>query len=57
MMENRIETKLNSKEIRSYIQNDISSSIFIDAGAGAGKTSSIVGRVLNQIKAGNHLKE
>lgn len=51
-MENRIETKLNSKEIRSYIQNDISSSIFIDAGAGAGKTSSIVGRVLNQIKAG-----
>ena len=51
-MISRIETKANSKEIRDFIQHDISSSIFIDAGAGAGKTSSIVARVLNQIKAG-----
>ncbi len=51
-MRKLVEDKINSKEIRNLIQNDISSSIFIDAGAGAGKTSSIVGRVLNQIKAG-----
>lgn len=51
-MKTLVENNLNSKEIRDLIQNDIESSIFIDAGAGAGKTTSIVGRVLNQIKNG-----
>lgn len=51
-MRNLVENKINSKQIRDLISNDISSSIFIDAGAGAGKTTSIVGRVLNQIKCG-----
>ena len=51
-MKTLVENNLNSKEIRELIQNDIESSIFIDAGAGAGKTTSIVGRVLNQIKNG-----
>lgn len=46
------ENKFNSEEIRNLIKNDISNSVFIEAGAGAGKTTSIVGRVLNQIKAG-----
>jgi len=51
-MKTLIENKINSKELRQLIQEDIKSSIFIDAGAGAGKTTSIVTRVLNQIKAG-----
>lgn len=51
-MRNLVENKTNSRQIRDLISTDISSSIFIDAGAGAGKTTSIVGRVLNQIKCG-----
>ena len=46
------EDSSNSESIRNEIRDDVTKSIFIDAGAGAGKTTSIVGRVLSQIKAG-----
>ena len=46
------EDSSNSESIRNEISDDVTKSIFIDAGAGAGKTTSIVGRVLSQIKAG-----
>lgn len=47
-----IETSQTSEYVRDTISNDVSKSIFIDAGAGAGKTTSIVGRVMAQILAG-----
>ena len=51
-MEKLTETKINSNDVRNRIKDDVNSSIFIEAGAGAGKSTSIVGRVMSQIKAG-----
>lgn len=40
-------------EQRKHIREDIDTNMFVEAGAGAGKTTSIVGRVMRQFQSGN----
>lgn len=49
---NKVETNQCEDLIRKEIENDLTSNIFVEAGAGAGKTSILVRRIMNQIKSG-----
>lgn len=45
-------TQLTEEEKREKIKSEINHNFFVEAGAGAGKTTLIVERIVNQIKAG-----
>ncbi|MCQ2498700.1 MAG: UvrD-helicase domain-containing protein [Lachnospiraceae bacterium] len=47
-----IENKLTEQEKRKLIVSELDKNIFVEAGAGAGKTTLIVGRIINQLKHG-----
>ena len=49
---NKLETNQWEDLIRKEIENDLTSNIFVEAGAGAGKTSILVRRIMKQIKSG-----
>lgn len=48
---------LNEKEKRELIVSVLDKSMFVEAGAGAGKTTLIVSRIINQLKAGYKPRE
>jgi len=48
---------LNEKEKRDLIVSALDKSMFVEAGAGAGKTTLIVSRIINQLKAGYKPRE
>ena len=43
---------MTENEIRKRIEENLQDNVFVEAGAGAGKTSLIVRRIVNQLKAG-----
>ena len=49
---NKAEMNQSEALIRKEIESDLTSNIFVEAGAGAGKTFILVRRILNQIKSG-----
>jgi len=44
--------KLSDQQARDTIQNDITDTLFVEAGAGTGKTTALVGRIISLIDAG-----
>lgn len=48
---------LTEKEKRELIVNSLDKNMFVEAGAGAGKTTLIVSRIINQLKAGYKPRE
>jgi len=43
------------KQARDRIANDIEQTLFVEAGAGTGKTTALVARILSLVKAGNEI--
>lgn len=43
---------IKDKKQRTYIISHLNESIFVEAGAGAGKTTLIISRIIEQLKSG-----
>ena len=52
---NEMAIKLADEEARNKIRNDIDTNFFVEAGAGSGKTTVLVARMVNMVKAGRDI--
>ena len=48
---------LTEEQKRESIKNDINFNMFVEAGAGAGKTTILIDRIINQFKSGEYKPE
>lgn len=56
MMEKSIE-KINDEKARELIKNDLETNFFVEASAGSGKTTILVERMANMVKAGTDISK